>query len=111
MTCIFCQIAAGAAPATVVYEDQAVIAIRDLAPQAPSHVLVIPRVHVNSLVELEDPALMAALLHGAQRVAEVEKLGNGFRLVTNIGRDGCQSVAHLHFHVLGGAPLGGSLVG
>lgn len=111
MTCIFCQIAAGTAAADVVYEDDSVIAFRDLAPQAPSHVLVVPRAHVDSVDELEDPAVAAALLHAARKVAELEGHAAGYRLVTNVRTHGCQSVGHLHFHVLGGAQLGGSLVG
>lgn len=111
MSCIFCLIAQGEAPADVVYEDDAVVAFRDLAPQAPVHVLVVPRAHVDSLDELEDPALAGALLHGARKVAKLEGLDPGYRLVTNVRTHGCQSVGHLHFHVLGGAQLGGSLVG
>jgi len=111
MSCIFCKIAAGEAPADVVYEDDRVLAFRDLSPQAPVHVLVIPREHVDSADELEDPDVAAALLRGARKVAKLEGLDAGYRLVTNVRTHGCQSVGHLHFHVLGGAQLGGSLAG
>ena len=112
--CIFCRIVAGEIPATLVHADEHVIAFRDVNPQAPVHVLVVPRRHVASLVELaagdggDDAALGAALLAAASRVARAEGLaepGRGFRVVANTGAEGGQSVDHLHFHVLGGRPL------
>lgn len=106
--CLFCSIAAGEVPATLVHEDDLVLAFRDINPQAPTHVLVIPREHVRSAAELtptQDP-LWARLLHVSQRVAEADGIDeSGFRIVTNIGRDGGQTVDHLHLHVLGGRPM------
>jgi len=107
--CLFCRIAAGAVPADVVREDELVVAFRDISPQAPVHVLVIPRRHVTSAatVEPEDGELMSAMLVAARAVAEQEGvLDRGYRLVFNIGDDALNSVAHLHLHVLGGRRLG-----
>jgi histidine triad (HIT) family protein len=102
--CLFCRIAAGEIPSDRVYEDDEVIAFRDVAPQAPTHVLVIPRRHVPSVHELtaDDAALLASCFAAIRRVADAERLANGYRVVTNVGRDAGQSVFHLHFHVLGG---------
>jgi histidine triad (HIT) family protein len=105
-SCIFCRIAAGELPSNRVYEDADVLAFRDLHPQAPSHVLVIPRKHVASLHELDDAALAGALLSAAARVARAEKLAQGWRLISNTGAHGGQEVGHLHLHVIGGRPLG-----
>lgn len=109
MDCIFCKIAAGEIPATVVYEDDFVKAFRDLDPQAPEHVLIIPKKHVGSLLELrqEDKDLAAHIL-----VDVVPKLAkdlgvaeNGFRIVCNTGEEGGQTVHHLHVHLLGGRSM------
>ena len=106
--CLFCSIAAGNVPATIVHEDDLVVAFRDINPQAPTHVLVIPREHVASaavLTSSHDP-LWSRLLHASQRVAEAEGIVEaGYRVVTNVGRDGGQTVDHLHLHVLGGRPM------
>ncbi|MCC6647114.1 MAG: histidine triad nucleotide-binding protein [Polyangiaceae bacterium] len=107
--CIFCRIAKHEIPARVVLEDDDVIAFHDLSPQAPVHALVIPKAHVVSLDELtpEHGALHLSLLQGARRVArELGLTEGGYRVVANTGRDGGQSVFHLHLHVLGGRPLG-----
>ncbi|HEX5396061.1 MAG TPA: histidine triad nucleotide-binding protein [Candidatus Limnocylindria bacterium] len=103
--CIFCRIAAGDIPADLVLEDEEVVAFRDTNPQAPTHVLVIPRRHVASAHELDDPGLTAALFAAMRRIADAEGLGDGYRIVTNIGPAAGQSVAHLHFHLLGGRSL------
>jgi len=111
--CIFCRIVAGEIPANVVHSDERVIAFRDVNPQAPVHVLVVPRRHVESLAALaaedgEDADLAAALLAAANRVARAEGLAapdRGFRVVANTGPHGGQSVDHLHLHVLGGRVL------
>lgn len=108
--CIFCKIAAGEIPSTKVYEDDRVLAFRDLEPQAPDHVLVIPKAHRTSLLDLraEDGDLVAHI-HMAVIPQIVSKLGlmeKGFRLVTNTGADGGQTVSHLHFHILGGRSMG-----
>ena len=106
MDCIFCKIAAGEIPSEPVYEDEAVIAIRDIAPQAPSHVLVLPRAHVDSLATLADAELAGGLIGAAREVARREGLDAGWRLIVNTGEHGGQEVPHLHLHVLGGRPLG-----
>jgi histidine triad (HIT) family protein len=101
--CIFCRIVAGSIPATLVGANAQAIAFRDLHPQAPTHILVIPRTHVTSLADpLPDDAL-AGVLSLVREVAAAEGLvAGGYRVVTNIGADGGQTVPHLHFHVLGG---------
>jgi histidine triad (HIT) family protein len=106
MDCIFCKIAAGTVPATKVYEDDLVFAIRDIRPQAPCHVLVIPRGHVESLSELTDEKLAGRLLFAASEVARGQKLAEGWRLIANSGAHAGQEVPHLHLHVLGGRALG-----
>ena len=106
MSCVFCRLAKGELPATRLYEDADVLAFRDIHPQAPTHVLVIPKAHVASLHELEDARLAGALLLAAARVARTEKLEQGWRLISNTGAHGGQEVEHLHLHVLGGRPLG-----
>ena len=103
--CIFCRIAAGEIPADIVLENEEVVAFRDTNPQAPTHVLVIPRRHVASAHELDDPALTASLFGAMRQIADAEGLGEGYRIVTNVGAAAGQSVAHLHFHLLGGRSL------
>jgi len=106
--CLFCRIAATQIPATVVHETERTLAFRDIAPQAPTHVLVIPRDHhpdVGSLAAA-DPALLAELVTAAVAVADKEALTGGYRLLTNTGDDAGQTVSHAHVHVLGGRPLG-----
>lgn len=106
--CLFCKIIKGDIPSTKVYEDEYTYAFRDIAPMAPTHVLVIPKQHVSgmSTVDELDDAALAACLRAVKKVAELEKLTGGFRTVSNCGADACQSVSHLHFHVLGGKQLG-----
>lgn len=107
--CVFCRIVAGEIPSDGVLERDRVLAFRDLDPKAPTHVLVIPREHVGSLHELQgtDTELAAELLDAAREVAEIENLAErGYRVVTNVGDEGGQSVGHLHFHVLGGRRMG-----
>ena len=108
MDCIFCKIASGEIPARVVYEDEKVLAFHDLNPQAPVHVLLIPKTHIESVnfVDCENSDFLAAIFEAAGKVAEL--LGvkeDGYRLITNTGRHACQSVKHLHFHLLGGVQL------
>lgn len=106
--CIFCKIAAGVIPADVVYQDDSVLAFRDLHPQAPTHVLVIPKRHLASLLDAgDDEALLLGRLQGAAiQVARQEGLADsGFRLVTNCGAGAGQSVFHVHVHLLGGRRL------
>ena len=103
-SCIFCRIAAGEVATPFVYEDDLAVAFRDLQPQAPDHILVIPRRHVASLKEASDPQLLGHLLVAAKSAAA--KIGlEQYRLVINTGRDAGQSVFHLHVHVLGGRPM------
>jgi histidine triad (HIT) family protein len=107
--CLFCRIAAGTIPSTRVAETDHVLAFRDIQPQAPTHVLLIPKTHVaDSAAALlaEHAALLGEMFALAARVARDEGLGAGWRLVTNVGEDGGQSVAHFHLHLLGGRPLG-----
>ncbi len=104
--CIFCRIAAGTIPATLVASNDHAVAFRDLHPQAPSHLLVIPRRHVSSLAEATDAAELGALLLLAAEVARSEGLAEtGYRVVANTGNDGGQTVHHLHLHVLGGRTM------
>jgi histidine triad (HIT) family protein len=105
--CLFCRIAAGDIPATKIHEDDLVFAIRDIHPQAPTHVLVMPLAHVVSAADLTeaDAPLLGRLFSVAAKIAADEGLENGWRLVSNVGPDGGQSVAHLHVHLLGGRPM------
>ena len=106
--CLFCKVARGEIPAQVVYQDDTVTAFRDISPQAPVHVLVIPNQHVGSAAEIGpgNGALMAAIFVAANRVAESEGVdGSGYRLVFNVGADAGMAVPHLHLHVLGGRQL------
>lgn len=105
--CLFCRIVRGEIPSAKVYEDDLTYAFRDIAPQAPSHVLVVPKAHIPSVGDVErvDDATLAACLRACQRVAALEGLRGGFRVVSNCGEDACQTVKHLHFHVLGGKRL------
>ena len=105
---IFSLILSGDIPADIVYEDELAIAFRDVNPQAPVHVLVIPRHPIKSLVEIteDDASLIGHLMHVCSIVAAAEGLGDeGYRVVTNVGRDGGQTVDHIHFHVVGGRPM------
>jgi histidine triad (HIT) family protein len=106
--CIFCRIGAGEVPADVVYSDDAVVAFRDLNPQAPTHVLVIPREPTGSAHALtaDHAELLAALFGAIQRVADAEGLEEGYRVVTNVGAAAGQTVPHLHLHLLGGRAFG-----
>ncbi len=107
--CVFCRIVAGGIPADKVFEDEAVLAFRDIHPSAPAHVLLIPKAHIASLNELapQHDALLGRLIRAAKEVAAREGIaGKGYRLVGNCGREAGQEVMHVHFHLLGGRPLG-----
>jgi len=107
--CLFCDIASGKAPSQQVYADERVVAFRDLRPQAPVHVLIMPRQHVRGIdaPEAENGELLSALIHAANLVARQEGIAaSGYRLVWNVGPNAGQSVFHLHLHLLGGRPLG-----
>ena len=108
MDCLFCAIQEGKIPSTKVYEDEYVYAFRDINPQAPVHILVVPKVHIASADEInaENSALVAKIFEAIPEIAKSENLGRGYRVITNCGDDACQSVKHLHFHILGGVQLG-----
>ena len=105
--CLFCKIINGEIPSTKVYEDEFVYAFNDINPQSPIHVLIIPKTHICSAADIteKNSALVAHVFEAAAKIAKQLKLDNGFRIVTNSGKFGCQSVHHLHFHLLGGKQL------
>ena len=105
--CLFCRIVAGEIPADRLHDDELVIAIRDIDPKAPTHVLLLPKAHVASAAELSDAdgPMLGRLFGVAAKIAASEGLANGWRLVSNVGADGGQSVGHLHVHLLGGRPM------
>ena len=105
--CLFCKIAGGIIPSTKVYEDETVLAFRDIAPMAPTHILVIPKVHIPSVdgIAEENSAVVAHIFEVIPRIAAAEGLENGYRVVSNCGDHAGQTVKHLHFHILGGRQL------
>jgi histidine triad (HIT) family protein len=107
--CLFCRIVAGEIPSDRVYEDERVIVFRDITPRAPTHVLAIPRRHIPSIHALTDSAadreVLAALFAALRKIADEAGLGDGYRVVTNVGPASGQSVAHLHLHLLGGRSM------
>ena len=111
MDCLFCKIIAGEIPSTKVYEDELVYAFEDINPQAPVHVLVIPKTHIASAADItgENSALVAHIFEVIPGIAKKLELKNGFRVVTNCGDDGAQTVKHLHFHIMGGRPRQGQM--
>ena len=102
--CLFCKIVNGEIPSGKVYENDTVYAFRDINPQAPVHVLVVPKKHVSSLSDVDQlaDAEIASCLRAIREIAASENLTGGFRVISNCGPDACQSVSHLHFHILGG---------
>ena len=107
MDCLFCKIVAGEIPSTKVYEDDQVLAFRDIAPQAPTHILVIPKTHISSVADVtpENSDVIRHIFEVIPAIAAQEKLAGGFRVVSNCGCDAGQTVNHLHFHILGGKVL------
>ncbi len=107
MDCLFCKIVAGEIPSTKVYEDEKVLAFRDIAPMAPTHILVIPKAHIGSVAEItaENSDVVAHIFQVIPQIAAAEGLTNGYRVVSNCGDDAGQTVHHLHFHILGGKKL------
>ena len=105
--CLFCKIIAGDIPSTKVYEDETVYAFRDIAPQAPTHILVVPKVHIADCngITAETSAVVAHIFEVIPQIAAAENLANGYRVVSNCGEDAGQTVQHLHFHILGGKKL------
>lgn len=108
MDCIFCKIAAGEIPSTKVYDDDTVVAFNDLDPQAPVHVLIIPKEHIASAAEINESnsAVVAHIFEVAAKIAAEKGLKDGFRIVNNCGDSAGQSVKHLHFHLMGGRDFG-----
>ena len=108
MDCIFCKIAAGEIPAKKAYEDESVIAFYDLEPQAPVHILIIPKEHIASCAEITEAnsAVVAHIFEVAAKLGKQLGLDNGYRIVNNCGADGGQTVHHLHFHFMGGRQFG-----
>ena len=110
--CLFCKIAAGKIPSERVYEDDFVYAFRDLYPQAPVHVLIVPKEHIASAADVtaSNSVPVAKCFEAIAKIAKSEGLDKGFRVITNCGPEGGQTVMHLHFHLLGGKTLGAGLV-
>ena len=108
MDCLFCKIASKEINASIVYEDDDFLAFRDINPVAPSHILIIPKCHIETVNELEetDALLMGRMLVIAKKIAAEEGLSDGYRLVLNCGKDGGQEVFHIHLHLLGGRKMG-----
>lgn len=105
--CLFCKIIAGDIPSTKVYEDKTVFAFRDINPQAPTHILVIPKTHISGCngVTADNSSVVAHIFEVIPQIAQAEGLANGYRVVSNCGADAGQTVPHLHFHILGGKAL------
>lgn len=111
MDCLFCKIVNGEIPSTKVYEDEELYAFNDINPQAPVHVLIIPKKHIDSAADIneENADLVAKVFVAVAKIAKKLNLENGFRIVTNSGEFGCQSVHHIHFHLLSGKQLSGKM--
>ena len=107
MDCLFCKIIAGEIPSAKVYENEWVYAFRDIAPMAPVHVLVVPKEHICCAdgINSENSHNVARIFEAIPKIAAAEGLTNGYRVINNCGEDGCQTVKHLHFHILGGKKL------
>lgn len=107
MDCLFCKIAAGEIPSKKVYEDDKLLCFYDIAPQAPVHVLVIPKEHIPGVdgVTADNAAVVAHIFETIPKIAASLGLVNGYRVISNVGPDACQSVRHLHFHILGGTQM------
>jgi len=106
--CIFCKIANKEIPSKVAYEDEKVLAFYDIEPKAPTHILIIPKVHIQSALEIDDSNsdIVAHIFKVSAQIAKAEGIADGgYRIVTNVGEDGGQSVLHLHFHMLGGRSM------
>ncbi len=112
MDCLFCSIIKGDIPSTKVYEDDMCYAFLDIAPMAPVHCLVVPKKHIASADEIneENASYVSAIFTAIPKIAKSLGLENGYRVITNIGEDGAQTVKHLHFHILGGKKLPENIV-
>ena len=111
MDCLFCSIIAGDIPSAKVYEDEQILAFRDISPQAPVHILIIPKQHIAGAHEItaENSTVVAHIFEVAAELARQEGLEEGYRILTNVGKHGAQSVKHLHFHLVGGRQLSDQL--
>lgn len=111
MDCLFCSIISGEIPSKKVYEDELVFAFCDIQPQAPVHILVVPKVHIESVdsIDTENSGYVAKIFEVIPRIAKQAGLIDGYRVVSNCGEHACQSVKHLHFHILGGRQLEGTM--
>ena len=107
MDCLFCKIIAGDIPSSKVYEDEILYAFNDINPQAPVHILVVPKQHISCVNDINgaNSCIIAHIFETIPQIAKCAGLTNGYRVITNCGDDGCQSVKHLHFHIVGGAKL------
>jgi histidine triad (HIT) family protein len=107
MDCIFCKIAAGEISSSRVYEDENILAFRDINPQTPVHILIIPKAHLSSCDDVNESnsAVIARIFEHIPKIAAEAGLRNGYRIISNCGEDGAQSVKHLHFHLMGGVKL------
>ena len=105
--CVFCKIINGEIPSSKVYEDDNCYAFKDINPQAPVHCLIVPKTHISSADEIskENSIVVAHIFSVIPEIAKITGLSNGYRVITNVGEDGCQSVKHLHFHLVGGKKL------
>ena len=112
MDCVFCEIIKGNIPSTKVYEDEYVTAFNDLNPVMPVHVLIVPKKHIASANDIteEDAALVGHVFLAAKEIAKKLGLENGYRIINNCGEDAGQTVKHLHFHMLGGKPMGEKII-
>ena len=109
-TCIFCKIIKNEIPSSKVYENDDILAFKDINPQAPVHIIVIPKKHIENILELNDESLLTKIHEAIKEIVREQNLDKqGFRLVTNTGEHACQTVKHLHFHILGGDKLPESL--
>lgn len=112
MSCIFCKIANKEIPSDCVYETENIIAFRDLNPQAPVHILIVPKIHIASMNDInsENSTVVSEIFETVNKIAEQEGIkDSGYRVISNCGEDGCQSVQHLHFHLVGGRKLSETL--
>ena len=107
MDCLCCKIVAGEIPSAKVYEDEWVYAFKDINPQMPVHILVVPKRHIGSADEIDEKnsSDVSKIFEAIPKIAKMQNLTNGYRIVSNCGKDACQSVHHLHFHILGGGQM------
>lgn len=110
--CLFCKIIAGDIPSTKVYEDENVFAFRDINPQAPVHILVVPKQHIACAADItaENSEVVARVFESIAKIAKAEGLDSGYRVINNCGEDGGQTVMHLHFHLIGGEKLSEKII-